>query len=66
MTKFVTVEINGPDERTAIAEALVSRRLAAAANIRAPVRGLHHWRGRIERAGADLRARVVGESDGAV
>jgi periplasmic divalent cation tolerance protein len=32
-----------------MAEALVARRLAAAANIHAPVASLYHWRGRIER-----------------
>ena len=52
MTDIVTVEINCPDERTAtaIAEALVGRRLAAAANVHAPIRSLYHWRGRVERA----------------
>ena len=52
MTEIVTVEINCPDAATAaaIAEALVGRRLAACANIHAPIDSLYHWRGRIERA----------------
>ncbi len=52
MNDLVAVEINCPDEAvaTAIAEALVSRRLAAAANVHAPIESLYHWQGRIERA----------------
>jgi periplasmic divalent cation tolerance protein len=49
----VTVEINCPDAETAaaIAEALVARRLAACANIHAPIDSIYHWQGRVERAG---------------
>ena len=52
MTDIVTVEINCPDAGTAatIAEALVARRLAAAANIHPEVASLYRWRGRLERA----------------
>jgi periplasmic divalent cation tolerance protein len=51
VAEIVTVEINCPDAATAgvIAEALVGRRLAAAANIHAPVATLYRWRGRVER-----------------
>ena len=51
MTDIVTVEINCPDTAvaTAIAEALVTRRLAAA-NIHAPIQSLYHWQGRVDRA----------------
>jgi periplasmic divalent cation tolerance protein len=47
----VTVEMNCPDADVAraIAEALVGRRLAAAANIHAPIESLYRWQGRIER-----------------
>ena len=52
MTDLVTVEINCPDAAVAaaIAEALVARRLAAAANIHGPIDSLYHWQGRVERA----------------
>jgi periplasmic divalent cation tolerance protein len=52
VTEIVTVEVNCPDEAiaTAIAEAVVARRLAASANVRSPVQSLYHWQGRIERA----------------
>ncbi|HSV20105.1 MAG TPA: divalent-cation tolerance protein CutA [Casimicrobiaceae bacterium] len=33
---------------TALAEALLERRLAACVNVGAPVESLYHWRGRIE------------------
>jgi periplasmic divalent cation tolerance protein len=48
----VAVEINCPDAGTAaeIAGRLVERRLAACANIPAPVDSIYHWNGRIERA----------------
>jgi periplasmic divalent cation tolerance protein len=51
VAEIVTVEINCPDAATAhaIAEALVGRRLAAAANIQPPIASLYRWRGRIER-----------------
>jgi periplasmic divalent cation tolerance protein len=49
---IVGVVINCPDAATAraIAEALVARRLAASANIGAPIESLYHWKGRVERA----------------
>jgi periplasmic divalent cation tolerance protein len=49
---IVTVEVNCPDEGVAarIAEALVARRLAASANVRAPVESIYHWKGRVERS----------------
>jgi periplasmic divalent cation tolerance protein len=52
VTDLVTVENNCPDEAvaTAIAEAVVGRRLAACASIHAAVDSLYHWRGGIERA----------------
>jgi periplasmic divalent cation tolerance protein len=52
VTEIVTVEINCPDAGTAaaIAEALVARGLAAAANIHPAVESLYRWQGRIERA----------------
>ena len=52
MTDLVTVEINCPDAAVAaaIAEALVTRRLAAAANIHGPIDSLYHWQGRVEHA----------------
>ena len=52
MTDIVTVEINCPDAGTAraIAEALIARRLAAAAIIHPAVESLYRWRGRLERA----------------
>ena len=52
MTEIVTVEINCPDPGTAwaIAEALVARRLAAAANVHPACESLYRWRGRLERA----------------
>ena len=51
MAEIVTVEINCPDAATAeaIAEALIGRRLAAAANVHAPIASLYRWQGRIER-----------------
>jgi periplasmic divalent cation tolerance protein len=50
VAEIVTVEINCPDAATAdiIAEALVARRLAAAANVHAPVASFYRWRGRVE------------------
>jgi periplasmic divalent cation tolerance protein len=51
VTEIVTVEINCPDAAAAaaIAEALVARRLAACANIHAPIDSVYHWKGRVER-----------------
>jgi len=51
-TGIVSVEINCPDAATAraLAEALVARRLAACANVGAPIESLYHWRGRVEQA----------------
>lgn len=51
MDDVVTVEINCPDRATAtaIAEALVARRLAAAANVHRPIRSLYWWKGDIVR-----------------
>ncbi len=48
----IEVWVNCPDEQTAstIAEAVVSERLAAAANIHPPISSLYRWAGRIERA----------------
>lgn len=53
MTDLVTVEINCPDNAvaTTIAEALVARRLAAAANIHPEIASLHRWQGAIVRRG---------------
>jgi periplasmic divalent cation tolerance protein len=44
--------VNCPNEATAsaIAERIVSERLAAAANIHAPISSCYHWKGRMERA----------------
>jgi periplasmic divalent cation tolerance protein len=52
VTDVVTVEINCPDAATAaaIAERLVERRLAASANIHAPIDSIYRWKGGIERA----------------
>jgi periplasmic divalent cation tolerance protein len=49
---ILSVEINCPDLATArsIADALVARRLAACANIGAPIESLYRWKGRVERA----------------
>jgi periplasmic divalent cation tolerance protein len=47
VTAIVTVEANCPaaDVAAAIAEALVARRLAAAANLHGSVRSLYRWQG---------------------
>jgi periplasmic divalent cation tolerance protein len=52
MTDLVSVEINCPDAASAaaIAEALLAARLAACANIGAPIESIYHWKGAIERA----------------
>lgn len=49
---IIEVRVNCPDEATAsaIAERIVSERLAAVANIHAPISSCYHWKGRIERA----------------
>ena len=51
VTDLVTVEINCPDKAvaTAIAEALVARRLAAAANVHPEIDSLYHWQGAVVR-----------------
>lgn len=48
---FLDVWINCPDHDTAerIAEAAVGERLAACANIFAPVSSLYRWKGKVER-----------------
>jgi periplasmic divalent cation tolerance protein len=52
VTDLVIVEINCPDEgvAAAIAAHVVEARLAACANIHAPVDSLYHWKGRADRA----------------
>ncbi|MDH3663410.1 MAG: divalent-cation tolerance protein CutA [Alphaproteobacteria bacterium] len=49
---IIEVRVNCPDEATAavIADRIVGERLAAAANIHAPISSCYHWKGRIERA----------------
>ena len=49
---IIEVRVNCPDEATAavIADRSVGERLAAAANIQAPISSCYHWKGRIERA----------------
>ena len=49
---IIEVRVNCPDEASAsaIADRIVSERLAAAANIHAPISSRYHWKGRIERA----------------
>jgi periplasmic divalent cation tolerance protein len=51
VTGLVTVEINCPDKAvaTALAEVLVARRLAAAANIHPEIFSLYRWQGEIVR-----------------
>lgn len=48
---IIEVRVNCPDEETAsaIADRIIGERLAAAANIHAPIRSCYHWKGRIER-----------------
>lgn len=52
MTDIITVVIHCPDAASAtmIAEAVRARRLAAAANIDAPMTSLYTWAGKAERA----------------
>jgi periplasmic divalent cation tolerance protein len=49
---IIEVRMNCPDEATAsaIADRIVGERLAAAANIHAPIDSCYHWKGRIGRA----------------
>ena len=49
--RIIEVRVNCPDKATAsaIAEKVVSERLAAAANIHTPINSYYHWNGRIER-----------------
>lgn len=49
---FIDVWVNCPDRATAeaIADALVEERLAACANILAPVHSVYRWKGVVERA----------------
>lgn len=51
MSTIITVEVNCPDDGSAavIAEALVADRLAACANVHAPVESVYRWGGRTER-----------------
>ena len=58
MTHFVDVWINCPDKPTAeaiaeacIAEACIADKLAACANIFAPIDSLYRWQGAVERDG---------------
>ena len=50
MSRLIDVWVNCADaeEATRIAEAVVQRRLAACANIGAPIASLYHWKGEIE------------------
>jgi len=53
MEEIIEVQVNCASEAEAerIAEAVVGERLAACANIHAPIRSLYHWQGGVERAG---------------
>lgn len=52
MDDVIVVEVNCASRAEAerIAAAALAERLAACANIHAPVRSLYHWRGRVETA----------------
>lgn len=52
MARFIDVWINCPDRDTAdrIASICVEERLAACANILAPIESIYRWKGNIERA----------------
>ena len=52
MSKFIEIITTCPDRQTAeaIGEALVEKRLAACAQISAPIYSIYHWDGKIERA----------------
>jgi periplasmic divalent cation tolerance protein len=45
---FVLTTVADRAAATALAQALLERRLAACVNVGAPVESLYHWRGRIE------------------
>ena len=47
---FVLTTVASRDAGTALAQALLDRRLAACVTVGAPVDSLYHWRGRIETA----------------
>ncbi|MEM7005851.1 MAG: divalent-cation tolerance protein CutA [Pseudomonadota bacterium] len=51
MSEILLVRVNCPDEQTAtdIAEAAVSARLAACANIEGPILAIYSWQGTVER-----------------
>lgn len=50
---LIDIHVNCPDPASArtIAEAVVTARLAACANIHAPIESAYWWRGKIERTG---------------
>jgi len=50
MAAFLDVWVNCPDRATAeaIAADCIERRLAACANIFAPISSLYHWKGKVE------------------
>ncbi|WP_246658865.1 divalent-cation tolerance protein CutA [Mesorhizobium sp. J18] len=52
MADFIDLWVNCPDRATAdrIADACIQERLAACANIMAPIASTYHWQGNIERA----------------
>lgn len=49
--EIVAIQVNCPDPDTAarIAERMIEARLAACANIRAPMTSLYRWKGAVER-----------------
>ncbi len=51
MARFIDIWINCPDRETAdkIAEEVIGARLAACANIFAPIGSHYHWKGAVER-----------------
>jgi len=55
MARFIDVWVNCPDRATAeaIASACVGERLAACANILAPISSVYRWKGAVERAEED-------------
>jgi periplasmic divalent cation tolerance protein len=50
MASFLDIWVNCPDRATAekIAEICIEKRLAACANIFAPIASLYHWKGKVE------------------
>lgn len=50
MAAFLDVWVNCPDRETAeaIAATCIEKRLAACANIFAPIASLYHWKGKVE------------------